>query len=291
MRLDTPVALFLFNRPTMTAEVFARIARARPKRLLLIADGPRDPAEAAVCQAAQAAVEKIDWDCQVVRNFSATNLGCRVRCSTGLDWVFDQCEQAIILEDDCVPCDSFFPFCDQMLAHYRDNQPIMHIAGTNQQPAGWSCRDSYYFSKYPNIWGWATWRRAWRTFDVDLNLWSAFRDAGRLTAICPDPLEAEMWTNHFDLVCFERFNTWDYQWTFNCWANNGLSVIPAVNLVSNVGCGPGATHTTKVDAFANRPTYELPFPLRHPKRMETLKSADVFTFEEAYGGTRLRRAG
>jgi hypothetical protein len=289
MRLDSPIALFLFNRPMMTAAVFERIARARPRRLLLVADGPKDESENAVCEAARAVVERVDWDCQVLRNYSDSNLGCRVRVASGLDWVFQECDQAIILEDDCVPCESFFHFCHDLLLHYRDDRRIMHVGGNNHQPAGWKCQDGYYFSKFPHIWGWATWRWAWQTYDVHLTEWPAFRDSGRLAQICPDPVEAEMWTNHFDIVAFEHFNTWDYQWTFNCWNNNALSIIPAVNLVSNIGYGPGATHTTKVDAFANRPTYELPFPLKHPKTMEASKAEDAYTFEEAFGGRRLRR--
>jgi hypothetical protein len=157
-----------------TEAVFARIAEAKPRRLLVIADGPRShvPGDAEKCRAVRRLFDRIDWDCDLSINFADTNLGCRKRISSGLDWVFAQSEEAIILEDDCLPVPSFFWYCDELLQKYRDEPRVMTICGSNwlrETPSN----DSYVFTTHCSIWGWATWRRAWRTYDVDLKSWPA----------------------------------------------------------------------------------------------------------------------
>src|ERR1700726_626208 len=177
--LTTPVTFIVFNRPERTAEVFAAIRAARPSQLFVIADGPRAnmEADASKCAAVRAVIAGVHWPCQVRRCFSDANIGLRRNISEGLDWVFDQVERAIILEDDCLPHPSFFPFCEELLNHYAEDRQIAMISGTNFDPAHLapSGDESYYFSRFCHIWGWATWRRAWKLCDHEMKEWPPLR--------------------------------------------------------------------------------------------------------------------
>lgn len=278
--VSSPVVMIIFNRPDTTARVFAEVARARPSQLLVIADGPRAdrPGEAEQCAAARKIIEQVDWPCDVLTNFSNVNLGCRVRVSSGLDWVFNTVEEAIILEDDCVPDPTFFRFCDDLLAKYRTDQRVMMISGDNFQfgvPRG---PYSYFFSRFCHVWGWATWRRAWQFYDLSMRLWPTVRDEGWLVSILDDPGAARRWGKTFDLLHSGRVDTWDIQWLFTCWVQGGLSIMPNVNLVSNIGFGPGATHTNSATYFlANLPTSAIHFPLHHPPIVVRHRDADRYT--------------
>lgn len=264
--LTTPVAFIVFNRPEQTRRVLTAIARARPKTLLIIADGPRGDraGESERCAATRALFESIDWPCQVLRNFSDANLGCRRRVSTGISWVFDTVEEAIILEDDCLPDPTFFRFCTEILDRFRDDERVMHIGGTNFQDSAVN-EDSYYFSHHVHVWGWASWRRAWRHYDADLKEWQRLRLAGRWRDYASDEAQAKQLRRLADRVVAGTLDTWDVQWVLACRLQNGLSIIPESNLVANIGFGPNATHTSDPGhPGAWRPTYPLSFPLRHP---------------------------
>jgi len=267
--LETPVAFLIFNRPDTTAQVFAEIARARPRRLLVVADGPRPdrPGEAERCAAARAVVERVDWPCDVRTNYADTNLGCGRRVATGITWVFEQAEEAIIVEDDCVPHPTFFRFCAELLDRYRDDERIMHIGGGGYQFGRTERPFSYFFSRHYPSWGWASWRRAWRHFDLDIGPWPALRDTGWLRDVVDDERIVEHWRQMFDRAHagVDNVNTWDFQWTFACWAQHGLSVLPYDTLVSNVGFREDATHTRRdSDPIANLSTSAMTFPLEHP---------------------------
>jgi hypothetical protein len=247
MSLTTPVAFFIFNRPHLTERVFQAIADVRPKRLLVVADGPRSPEENEKCQKVRAIISKIDWDCEVLTNFSDTNLGCKKRISSGLDWIFSEVEEAIILEDDCLPGRSFFFFCQSLLEHYRNDERVMMISGNNFERSQNESRYSYYFSKYFHIWGWATWRRAWKHYDLTMREWPGYKKLGLIESVCEDPWEREYWTRIFDLTHMGKIETWAYQWWYTCWSQGGFSIMPKSNLVSNIGGGADATH------FCDRP--------------------------------------
>lgn len=294
--MRTAVAFFIFNRPETTARVFAEIARARPARLLIIADGPRAdrPDEAALCAATRAVVERVDWDCQVLTNFSEVNLGCKLRVSSGIDWVFSQEEEAIILEDDCLPHPSFFPFCEEMLERYRHDERVMAISGNNFQQGRTRTPFSYFFSRYLHIWGWASWRRAWQRYDLAMSKWDALRQTRWLEDLLGNKTYAQYWHSTFDNVRNGQTDTWDYQLLFACWVHDGLAITPEVNLVTNIGFGVGSTHTEVVDnAVANLPLGEMRFPLRHPSSVMPQREADEFeskTLYAAKGGTFYARA-
>jgi hypothetical protein len=269
----------------MTERVFAKIADARPRKLLVIADGPRanHPGEAQKCAAARAVIDRVDWPCEVLKNYSDPNLGCGCRPATGISWVFEQVEEAIILEDDCVPHPTFFRFCEVLLEKFRYDQRIMHIAGNNFQFRQQHTPYSYFFSRHNHCWGWASWRRAWQYFDMGVNLWPALRDTSWLQEIIEEPRAIQYWQRMFEqaYVCAGEVDYWDYQWTFACWAQNGLSILPDTPLISNIGFGEEATHTKRVnDRRAYLETAEIVFPLRHPPYIIRDKEADRHFIEQ-----------
>jgi GT2 family glycosyltransferase len=290
--MDTPVALILFNRPETTARVFAAIRAAQPSRLLLIADGPRPdrPGEAERCRAARAVVEAIDWPCQVERNFSDINLGCGRRVSSGLDWVFGQVPEAIILEDDCLPDPSFFAYCDEMLARYREDQRVMLVTGTSFRTVPMRPNDSYHFSRYPLVWGWASWRRAWQHYDFRLKCWPELKAGHWLDDLLDDPGAARFWGRLFDRVAAGEIDTWDFQLVCSLWAQGGLTIIPRNNLVRNIGFGPDATHTGGAEAGEGlRPVEPLKLPLHHPAFVLRDARIDRALERTEYSGTRGQR--
>ncbi|MGE3949417.1 MAG: glycosyltransferase family 2 protein [Blastocatellales bacterium] len=284
--LETPVAFLIFNRPDTTRRVFAEIRKAKPKKLLIVADGPRPdrPGEAELCAEVRGIVENIDWNCEVLRNYSETNLGCKYRVSSGLDWVFDQCEEAIILEDDCLPNQSFFRFCEELLRKYRNYHQVMMISGDNFQFGRKIGQASYYFSMYAHIWGWATWRRAWKNYDIHMKSWFDLRDTDWLINIMRNRTAAQYWRATFDKCNAGLIDTWDLQWLFTCWVKSGLTILPNKNLVSNIGFNPAATHT-KADIYgvAEMENHELDYPLIHPKIVAPDYDADLRTFRALYG--------
>lgn len=273
----TPVALFAFNRPDTTRRVFNAIATSRPAKLLLIADGPRQgrPGEAESCQQVREIMSRVDWPCEVFTNFADTNLGCQERMISGLNWVFSLVDEAIILEDDCLPDTTFFPFCQELLEKYRGDSRIAYISGVNLVGKYLRTDDSYFFSEIGGIWGWATWRSEWQRYNRHLDSWPELRNKKMLSEIFEQPKVVAHWTQIFDAMHENRGpNTWDYQWLYTCLANNSLIAVPSVNLITNIGFGSDATHTTEADAKFMLASEPMRFPLRHPASFIPLRSMD-----------------
>ena len=265
--MKTPVAFLIFNRPETTAKVFEVIRQAKPAKLLVVADGARANRleEVEQCSKTRAIIDRVDWECEVLTNYSDINLGCRERISSGLRWVFDTVEEAIILEDDCVPHATFFPFCEQLLDRYRDDERVMAISGQKSQLQYHRTQYSYYFSRYFHVWGWASWRRAFQNFDARLDLWPEIRDGGFMKDLLIDDRSVKYWSEIFQGVYDGEINTWGYQWLFACWIHSGLTILPSVNLISNIGCTVGATHTVSIDhPNASDPVEAITLPLKHP---------------------------
>jgi hypothetical protein len=284
-KLTTPVAFIIFNRPDTTERVFSEIAKAKPPKLLVVADGARTNkiGEAEKVAATRAIIQRVDWNCEVLTNFSEVNLGCKVRVSSGIDWVFEQVEEAIILEDDCLPDATFFRFCQEMLERYRGDQRIGMISGDNFQFGQTRNNDSYYFSKYVHIWGWATWRDKWqKSYDVDLNKWPSINTGNWLVDILGNPKEAASWSKTFESMYKGKIDTWDYQWVFCNWLEGRINVMPNVNLISNIGFGAGATHTISDSSLANLPVEKMSFPLLHPVGILRNLQAEIFTFQQLF---------
>lgn len=278
--MKTPVAFLIFKRPDTTEKVFEAIRQVKPTKLLVVADGPRtdQPGEAEKCTAARAIVERVDWDCEVLKNYSDINLGCGLRPATGITWVFEQVEEAIILEDDCVPHPTFFRFCKELLEKYRDDQRIMHISGNNFQFGNKRSEYSYYFSRYTHSWGWATWRRAWQYYDFKMKHLPQILEEGWLNKLLQDRKAIQYWNRIFqEAYEAEQTHIWDYQWNFACFIRSGLSVISNVNLVSNIGFNTEATHTLdSLSPCASVPAEVMCFPLSHPPFVICDTQADNF---------------
>ncbi|MBD2260786.1 glycosyltransferase family 2 protein [Pseudanabaena sp. FACHB-2040] len=282
MPCSTPVIFLIFRRPELTARVFEQIRAAQPSKLFVVADGPRNEVERVLCDRTRAVTEQINWDCEVFRNYSEENLGCCRRVTSGLTWAFEQVEEAIILEDDCLPHLDFFSFCQTLLSYYRDDKRVWVISGNNFQDGRWHGDGNYYFSKYNHCWGWATWQRAWQHWELNSKKWVEFRDAGLMHSICESYYETIYWTEIFNaLFLEEKFNSWAYPWMFTCWVQSGLTALPNVNLVSNLGFEADATHTRRDSHLANLSTERLG-GIKHPTFVMQDKSADLYTFNHYY---------
>jgi hypothetical protein len=281
---DTPIVLLIYRRPAETARVLASLAAARPPHLIIVADGPRAgrPGEAQAVAAARAAAEAVSWPCAVTRIYAETNMGLRSRVESGLHAAFALAERAIILEDDCVPSPSLFPFCAELLERYADDERVMAISGDNFQ-GGLRGPASYRFSRYPHCWGWATWQRAWRRYDGAMADWPRLRAGLWLQGLLGNRRAARYWRAIFDQVYAGQIDSWAYRWTYSCWRYGGLTALPARNLVSNIGFGAGATHTGAASSpFAALPAHELRFPLAHPPVVAADARADAHTQRTLY---------
>jgi hypothetical protein len=275
-----PVLLLAFNRPDTTAKVFAAIREARPESFFFAVDGAR-PDRLNECEqvlAVHRLVETIDWPCDVKTLFRDLNLGCKIAVSEAITWFFDHVESGVVLEDDCVAHPSFFPFASELLARYRDDEHVCMISGDNFQFGVRRSPDSYYASRFTHIWGWASWRRAWQLYDHGMSQWPEQRAAGWLEQYLGDTQAARYWTRVFDETHGERNSSWAYRWIYSAWVNDALSLIPAVNLISNIGFGDQATHTVnRKNRFAALPLESITFPLRHPHDLVHNTAADAFT--------------
>lgn len=277
-KFNVPVLLIVFNRPDTTFKVFEQIKKCKPSKFFISADGPREGVakDKEKCNQVREIIGQVDWNCEVKTLLSEHNLGCKIAVSSAIDWFFKSEEKGIILEDDTLPHPTFFRFCEELLEYYKDNKRIMMISGDNFQFGRTFMEYSYYFSSYTHIWGWATWRRAWNYYDVDMKLWPKIRDGRLLFNILDNKKEVSYWKNIFEMVYKGGKNTWDYQWLFSCWLQSGLTIVPRVNLVSNIGFGEMSAHTKEKSILANLESKEIIFPLLHPPYVSRNVIADKF---------------
>ena len=275
---DTAVLMIVFNRPDLTRKVFERIREAQPRRLYVEADGPRAgrPDDLESTKETRAIVELVDWDCEVKTLFREQNLGVRTAIKTGLDWFFEQEPEGIVLEDDCVPEPTFFRFAAELLDRYRDDERVATITGSNLLLESREFQDSYYFTRYLFVWGWAGWRRTWNQFDLDISSWPRFRDEGRLRRVFPVARSLKYWTWVFDRTHAGKFNSWAYPFFYSQLIRNQMSIVPARNLISNLGWGSESTHTSNKNPEMGTATFPMQFPLQHPPFMVPDEAADQF---------------
>lgn len=275
---NTPILLMIFNRPDTTAKVFDEIKKIKPKQLFVAADAARvDNAEdiALVEQTKMLVENMVDWDCEVITLYREKNLGCKRAVSSATTWFFEHVEQGIILEDDCVPDQSFFMYCQELLEMYKDDSSVMHIGGSNFQHGKKRGDASYYFSAYNHIWGWATWKRAWDKYDVNIADFPKFVEQEKIKTIWNKTYIQNIWLKKFASVFEKKVDTWDYQWTYTIWNNGGRCIIPNTNLITNIGFGEDATHTKRKDMYANMKR-NLIGKIIHPENTEINKIADEF---------------
>ncbi|MBU2634606.1 MAG: hypothetical protein ABIJ14_00845 [Nanoarchaeota archaeon] len=263
-KLTTPILFLVFNRPGPTKKVFEEIKRARPSKIYIAADGPREgkPGEKEKCEEVIKIVSDIDWSCEVKTLFRKKNLGCGKAVSSAIDWFFEEVDKGIILEDDCLPNQSFFRFCQELLKKYQDDERITQISGSNFMGET-NIGESYLFSEKFNVWGWATWRRAWKFYDYGLSNFKELRKKNRLKSFRENPLQSHIGRKRFSMLEEGKLDTWDYQWAFSCGLQNGLCIIPKKNLIKNLGFQEG-THTKQRKEFQLE-RKDIEFPLNHSK--------------------------
>ena len=275
---DSAVLFIIFNRPSTTQKVFTAIAEAKPSRLYIAADAPRigNHEDIRKCEQARLVTERIDWPCSVKRLYQKQNLGCSLGPQTAFNWFFQEEKEGIILEDDCVPQNDFFLFASEMLELYRENKKILSINGSN---LGYELKDgkSYTFSRFMNMWGWATWADRATKIDYSLNSWKYEKHPIKFLHkrlrqhwFDLDINWYKYWANKFDLTINNDKKTWwDWQWIYYQIRNKKYSIVPAVNLVSNIGFNEHATHTKDYNnPSANIKSCRMNFPLIHPKNIK-----------------------
>ena len=269
MSCQVPVLFLVFNRPEHTCASLERIRTASPPRLYVHCDAarPQIAGEAEKVESVRAIIqEKIDWPCEIKTLYRTENQGLREGVSGAIDWFFEQESYGIVLEDDCVPDPSFFPFCAELLERYKDDEQIMHIGCSNLVEAHTEGLDSsYIFSRFSFVWGWAGWRRAWKKMSLSLEGLDAYRQSGHICQLIDNPWAQEYMMDKFQVTSRRENNSWAYAWFYSILKNNGLCIVPSVNLIQNTGVGEaGATNTTKQNTLARRPARQMNFPLRHP---------------------------
>jgi len=274
---EVPILFLIFNRPDTTSKVFETIKRAAPKRLYVAADGPRYAEESLKCYQSREIATAADWNCEVKTLFREENVGCKAAISEGISWFFENEPEGIVLEDDCLPSDSFFGFCSFLLEKYRNDDRIGHIGGANLQLGQKRGDDTYYFSRQTHVWGWAGWRRVWKDYDVNMQDFPQFK-SNRLIRFLPTHRHfSEYWLNSFEKTYRGTIDTWDYQYAYLNLKNNRLSVIPNTNLISNIGFGSDSTHTNQVNhPFANLQPQNIT-SITHPIFFLPNEEADFFT--------------
>lgn len=280
--MKTPVVLIIYHRPQMTKKVIDSLREVKPSQIFVIADGPKDKQDAEKCKKTRDFIESVDWKCKIHKKYSSKNLGLRERVVTGLDWVFSKVDRAIILEDDLVIDKSFYSFCEEMLEKYKNNEKVISISGNNFLFGRHNVKDSYFFSRHIYSWGWATWKRAWKLYDDTMSDWSQIKHKKTLNDRFKRWIELVYWNKIFDLTFERKINSWAYAWTYVALINNKLTVVPSINLVSNVGTGQGATHTSIKSKVLNVPIERIDFPLKHPKMIKHDVKADSIVERTLY---------
>ncbi len=263
-----PVLFLIFNRPDTTTQVFEQIRKVQPTRLFIAADGPRADrdGEVELCEQARRIAEDVDWDCEIKTLYRDHNLGCRKAVSSAISWFFEQVEEGIILEDDCLPELSFFRFCAELLERYREDTRVMCISGESYGDPSIYKSSAYGFSKYALIWGWATWRRAWKMYDDDMTGFADKVNRGWFDAYFGSAEVSHYWQFHFKQADDQQVNSWGFRWLYTVICQGGSCIVSSINQVQNIGCDTRATHTYDPQwMMAERPTQPMRFPMSHPK--------------------------
>lgn len=287
---NTPILLIAWKRPEKTLKIISKIKLIKPKKIYIACDGPIEGDKnnlEKVNETRRILSENINWDCERKYLFSNYNQGCKYGVSNAIDWFFKNEKKGLILEDDCLPHLDFFYFCAELLDKYESDNRIWSITGQNMQGGKFYGESSYYFSKYSQCWGWATWRRCWERYDRELKSWPKYKKSNILSNLFENKKQINYWTKIFDKIYYEsKPDTWDYQWTYTCLINSGLTIVPNKNLIKNIGFDDEATHTKEnifsdeIKDFNNLSSGLI--PLKHPENIFKLKKADILTEANCY---------
>ena len=277
--MDVPVLFLIFKRPDTSNRVFQAIRKAKPRQLFISADGGRNETEIIACNTLREDIlRQIDWDCEVKTLFREKNLGCQIAVSSGISWFFEQVEQGIILEDDCLPNESFFTFCEVLLEKYKGDKSVWHIGANNFQDGIKRGDSDYFFSMYSHIWGWASWRDRWQKYQVDVNHYNL---ESSLPFYTKNRMQFKYFKHRKKQVASGKMNTWDYQWLYCMWENKGLAALPNSNLVENIGFDSDATHT-KADSFLSKYLTASLNLSNFPTQIIQNKEADEYAFKYVF---------
>jgi len=282
--METPLLFLVFNRPEITRQTFARIRNVQPRHLFIAGDGPRPQvsADGARCQQVRDIVGNVDWKCSVQYLLREKNLGCGKAVSSAIDWFFEHVSRGIILEDDCYPSFDFFSYMEEVLERHSGDDRVMTVSGCSLQNGERRTRYSYFFSRYCHLWGWGTWKTAWKKYDFDMKSYARFKADAGLENIFGDAHQAAFWYGIFDKMSRKEIDTWDYQWIYAMLSNDGLSAYPEANMVTNIGFGAEATHTRN----ENHPFSMVPAgsigALSHPEFVFPNREADGFTARNVF---------
>jgi hypothetical protein len=287
---DIPVLLIVFNRPNNFKKLIDSLRQIKPNKIFIVADGPRAEVQSdkESCAATRALINDIDWDTDIKTLFFDVNHGSGVAPFEGINWVFQQVEKAIILEDDCLPSAAFFRYCNELLSRYEFNEKVMTISGNNHLLGRVRVKNSYWFSAHTQTHGWATWKRSWELYDFYMKDWPQFKLDSSLYGILNPSRYEKKWEKILDDVYHsvntnDKYDCWDFQLAFACWRNGMVNIIPSVNLVSNIGYGENATHKTPLDhPLSNLPALEMQFPLEHPEQIKVDKRADLVLSQNVF---------
>ena len=279
-KLEVPILFLVFNRLDTTILVFSAIKKIQPSKLYIASDGPREsrPEEIkAVNDVREFLLSNIDWDCEIFTLFNVSNLGCKKSVSNAINWFFDQEEMGIVLEDDCLPSQSFFQYCQELLYKYEHDQRIFLITGYNKQNEWKVTENDYFFSNLGGIWGWASWRRAWEHYDVNLSDIDHFISQDGFQKSLGNYLGDLKQHMIYNSVIRDNVDTWAMQWGYARHKNNALTCIPSVSLIKNIGFGENATHTfgDNLDGVVD---HEITFPLRENHFIVSDESYDELLF-------------
>tara|TARA_B100000886_G_C20423910_1_gene492950 strand:- start:1423 stop:2361 length:939 start_codon:yes stop_codon:yes gene_type:complete len=272
-----PILIVIFNRPEIVSKVFRSIKKAKPETIYVFADGPRkkNKSDEINCQKTRDLFdEKLDWECNVIKKYYDKNLGCQLAVSKALEWFFSNEEQGIIFDDDCVASISFFRYCDELLEMYKNNTNILLISGNNYFKH--EIKDSYFISKNPCFYGWATWRRSWKNYDPNISHWPKLKKEKWINHVFKDKASRFYWSKIFDETFLGKKNTWDYQWWLLALQTNSLTIRPKKNLVKHIGTGKDSTHIKSIQFRDRFSAKNIDFPLIHPKNLLPFEAHDKF---------------
>jgi len=275
--LKTAVLFLVFNRLDTTKQVFEAIQKAKPPKLYIAADGARNNKEGEsekVKEVRDFILNNIDWQCQIKTLFRDNNLGCKYAVSSAINWFFEQEEMGIVLEDDCLPTQSFFWFCEELLDRYKNDMKVWHIGGINLQNGIVRGDGDYFFSKYSHIWGWASWANRWRFYDVEI---SNIKDANFIRRTFRYKPLQRYWIQNLKKIKNNKLDTWDFQWIFTIWANNGLAILPNINLILNIGFGNEALHTQGESPTLTASDLTIK---KHPSEIVYNEEADYYHYQK-----------
>jgi hypothetical protein len=281
-QVKSPILFLIFNRPKETQLLFNAIREAKPKKLYVAADGPRNNGkDDLICKKTKDVLNQIDWDCELITLFRKENLGCGKAVSSAITWFFENEEEGIILEDDCLPSADFFRFTDEMLDRYRTDDRIGHICGCNFQEGIIRGEGDYYYSKLTHVWGWASWRRVWNKYDFSMNGLETAIEDDFLAALIDNKWNKNALYNAFTSTKLGEIDTWDYQYMFLNQVNSHLSVIPNYNMISNIGFNADGTHTFDTNSpMSNVSFNKLPVDMEHPRFIFQNRMADKYTLDK-----------